>query len=185
MGAPSSSTAVTSRRTLLCGLGACTLLGARPAFAGLLPDRPRILSFANLHTGEKVKIAYASGAEYIAEGLSKIAHVLRDHRNGTTHEIDPKLLDTLFLLRDRLEVQKDFEVISGYRSPESNAKLHAASDGVAEHSLHMEGQAIDIRVPGVELAHLRDAAKSLKAGGVGYYPKSEFVHVDVGRVRYW
>jgi uncharacterized protein YcbK (DUF882 family) len=174
-----------SRRALLGGGFAAGVLAANPAAASILSVRPRILLLENLHTGERLKAEYKAGTHYLAESLSKIAHVLRDHRNNAVHAIDTKLLDVLFDLKARLGAQNGFQVISGYRSPESNAKMHAKSDGVAEHSLHMEGKAIDIRVPGVHLEHLRDTAKSLQAGGVGFYPKSDFVHVDVGRVRYW
>ncbi len=188
MGAPITLTGARelSRRAFLTGgAAALTIAVATPASASILPERPRFLSLENLHTGEKIKAEYWAGREYVADGLQRIAQVLRDHRSNTIHDIDTKLLDTLVLLREKLGVNKGFQVISGYRSPESNAKLHAASDGVAVRSLHMDGKAIDIRVPGVQLAHLRDAAKSLSAGGVGYYPKSDFVHLDVGRVRFW
>lgn len=187
MGAPIALTGARtlSRRALLTGSAAAlTLAVTRPASAAII-SAPRFLTLENLHTGERIKAEYWAGRNYLADGLHKIAQVLRDHRNNTIHAIDTKLLDTLVLLREKLGVQAGFQVISGYRSPESNAKLHSASDGVAVHSLHMEGKAIDIRVPGVELAHLRDAAKSLGAGGVGFYPRSDFVHMDVGRVRYW
>ena len=175
-----------SRRLFLTGgAAALTLTASRPASASFISARPRFLTLENLHTGEKIKTEYWAGRNYLADGLTRIAQVLRDHRNNTIHAIDTKLLDTLVQLHEKLGVQRGFQVISGYRSPQSNATLHAASEGVAVHSLHMEGKAIDIRVPGVQLAHLRDAAKSLNAGGVGFYPQSDFVHVDVGRVRYW
>lgn len=188
MGAPTTLTGARglSRRALLTGgAAALAMVATKPASASILSARPRFLTLENLHTGERIKAEYWAGRNYLADGLRSIAQVLRDHRNNTIHEIDTKLLDTLVLLREKLGVQTGFQVISGYRSPESNAKLHSASEGVAVHSLHMEGKAIDIRVPGVQLAHLRDAAKSLAVGGVGYYAKSDFVHVDVGRVRYW
>jgi uncharacterized protein YcbK (DUF882 family) len=188
MGAPDFSRltrGVLTRRAVLTGGFAAGVLAANPAAASILSMRPRFLALENLHTGEKLNAEYRAGQHYIADSLSKIAHVLRDHRNNAVHAIDTKLLDVLFDLKARLGVQSGFQVISGYRSPETNAQLHSLSDGVAEHSLHMEGKAIDIRVAGVHLEHLRDTAKSLQAGGVGFYPKSDFVHVDVGRVRYW
>jgi uncharacterized protein YcbK (DUF882 family) len=111
--------------------------------------------------------------------------VLRDHRTDEVAEMDPRLLDLLFNLQGKLGASTPFHVISGYRSPRSNAMLVAKGGGVAKKSLHMQGKAIDIRLPGRELADLRKAALGLKAGGVGYYPKSDFVHVDVGRVRHW
>ena len=106
-------------------------------------------------------------------------------RSGEVHQIEPKLLDLLALLRARLETIEPLSVISGYRSPKTNAALHEASSGVASNSLHMQGMAIDIRVPGRALAAARTAALDMRVGGVGYYPKSNFVHVDVGRVRRW
>ncbi len=175
-----------SRRAFFTGgAAALTVLAAKPASASILTARPRFLSLENLHTGEKIKAEYWAGREYLSDGLARIATVLRDHRSNAVHAIDTTLLDTLCNLRERLGIHTGFQVISGYRSPASNAALHAASEGVAVRSLHMEGKAIDIRVPGVSLAHVRDAARSLGAGGVGYYAKSDFVHVDVGRVRYW
>jgi uncharacterized protein YcbK (DUF882 family) len=188
MGAPNTpeSAGGLSRRAFLTGSAAALAVTAvaHPASASIL-IKPRFLSLENLHTGEKVKAEYWAGRDYLADGLARIAQVLRDHRSNTVHAIDTKLLDTLFALREKLGVKSGFQVISGYRSPQSNAKLHAASEGVAVRSLHMDGKAIDIRVPGVQLAHVRDAAKSLGAGGVGFYAKSDFVHIDVGRVRYW
>ena len=153
--------------------------------AAALPQGPRFLSFQNLHTGEHVKLEYWAEGGYIKNALGSIAHVLRDHRNDAVHNIDIGLLDFLHRLRTTLEVNTPFHVISGYRSPESNAKLQAKSDGVAKRSLHMDGKAIDIRVPGVDLRNLQKAAKSLQGGGVGFYAESNFVHMDSGRVRYW
>jgi uncharacterized protein YcbK (DUF882 family) len=174
-----------SRRTLLtAGAATLGLFLARPAAAALSPV-PRRLAIQNLHTGEAAKVDYWADGGYLKDGLGHIAHVLRDHRNNAIHPIDTRLLDLLNRLQAKLETTTPFHVISGYRSPESNAKLAAASGGVAKHSLHMDGMAIDIRVPGVDLRNLQMAAKSLSAGGVGFYGKSNFVHVDVGRVRYW
>lgn len=177
-----------SRRTLL-GAGAASLglLAVRPAMASLPTNvqATRLLTLQNLHTGERIKSEYWANGGYLPESLSQIAHVLRDHRNDAVHPINTDLLDLLHRLHSKLDVNAPFQVISGYRSPESNAKLAAASHGVATHSLHMEGMAIDIRVPGVDLKNLHKAAMALGAGGVGYYAQSNFVHMDVGRVRYW
>ena len=145
----------------------------------------RSLSFYNLHTTESLKTVYWATGEYIAPSLADINRVLRDHRTGETHEIDPRLLDLLCDLNLRLGTTEPFQIISGYRSPATNAMLHANSNGVAEHSLHIDGKAVDIRVPGRSLSLLRNTALSMKGGGVGYYPSSDFVHVDVGRVRRW
>jgi uncharacterized protein YcbK (DUF882 family) len=145
----------------------------------------RRLAFDNLHTGEKLDVAYWENGAYVPGALAAVNHVLRDHRNNEIHQIDPELLDLLTALSRRLETGPRFEVISGYRSPATNAMLHAESAEVAKSSLHTVGKAIDIRMAGLNLAYLHGAALSLDMGGVGYYPSSDFVHVDVGRVRRW
>jgi uncharacterized protein YcbK (DUF882 family) len=175
-----------SRRSLLAGgAAAASLLFIRPSFALPLIERPRTLNLQNLHTGETLATEYWADGQYLPGKLDEVAKILRDHRNGAVHAIDPKLLDLLHTLQATLETRTPFHVISGYRSPETNAKLAAASSGVAKHSMHMDGKAIDIRMPGVDLLTLHKAAKALKGGGVGYYSASDFVHMDVGRVRYW
>lgn len=171
------------RRRLLAGA-----LGlAAPAFiaGGASAAAPRRLSLLNLHTGERLAATYFEAGRYLPDALSAIDRVLRDHRTGAVHPIDPGLLDLVASLSDQLGGQGTVQVISGYRSPASNAALHARSSGVATRSLHMQGKAMDIRVPGVELRHVRKAALALGRGGVGYYPDSDFVHVDVGKVRHW
>jgi uncharacterized protein YcbK (DUF882 family) len=145
----------------------------------------RRLAFDNLHTGEKLDVAYWENGTYIPGALAAVNHVLRDHRNNEVHEIEPGLLDLLTALSHRLDAGPKFEVISGYRSPATNAMLHAESSEVAKSSLHTQGMAIDIRMAGLDLAYLHNAALGLDMGGVGYYPSSGFVHVDVGRVRRW
>lgn len=163
--------------------GACL---ARPAFAETAPVvQTRTLSLFNTHTGESFTGAYWDKGEYVPDAGAAIAKVMRDHRTGDVHDIDPNLLDVLSDLKVVLDANAPYQIISGYRSPASNAKLHAASSGVATRSLHMDGKAIDIRVKGVGCANLRDAALGLKRGGVGFYPASDFVHVDTGRVRRW
>jgi uncharacterized protein YcbK (DUF882 family) len=154
--------------------------------SGLAMDRG--LSFFHTHTRERLAAAYCAGGEYVAPALKNINVLLRDFRANQIKPIDPALLDLLFELNGVLGTDQPFHVISGYRAPNTNAMLKergGKGSGVATHSLHMDGRAIDIRVPGIKLAHLRDSAKALKAGGVGYYPGSDFVHVDTGRVRYW
>jgi uncharacterized protein YcbK (DUF882 family) len=158
---------------------------ATPTSSALASLNERSLSFYNLHTSESLKTVYWQGGDYLAPSLSEINRVLRDHRSGESHDIDPKLLDLLCDLRLRLDTAEPFQIISGYRSPGTNAMLHAKSDGVATRSLHMDGKAVDIRIPKRKLSLLRDTALAMKAGGVGYYPSSDFVHVDVGRVRSW
>jgi uncharacterized protein YcbK (DUF882 family) len=171
------------RRALRLGLvGVAGLLA--PVRRAAAADT-RSLALRSLHTGEFVRTTYWAAGQYLCDGLTEIDRVLRDHRSNTVHPIDRHLLDVLGALRDRLETREAFEVISGYRSPATNAHLVATTRGVAPTSLHVAGMAVDLRVPGRPLAAVRDAAKALGAGGVGFYPDSDFVHVDVGRVRYW
>jgi uncharacterized protein YcbK (DUF882 family) len=145
----------------------------------------RELAFYNTHTGEQLKAVYWADGAFQPDGLDQIYQVLRDHRTGDVSPIDGRLLDLLHRLSTTLDASQPFHVISGYRSPATNAKLAANSGGVAKRSLHMQGLAIDIRLPGRELDNVRKAALALGGGGVGYYPSSNFVHVDVGRVRSW
>jgi uncharacterized protein YcbK (DUF882 family) len=179
------------RRTFL-GLGAAAaaavLLPSKAHAAGVTRAPERVLSFFHTHTGERLRAAYCCGGEYQPDRLREVNHLLRDFRVNETRTIEPRLLDLLYELGGTLETDQPFHVISGYRSPQTNRMLRergGAATGVASHSLHMVGQAIDIRVPGVKIAHLRDAARSLNLGGVGFYPDLNFVHVDVGRVRHW
>jgi uncharacterized protein YcbK (DUF882 family) len=174
------------RRRFLVGAGATLVVAPfSSVHAEIAHAGARALAFNNIHTGEKLKIEYWADGNYIPDALKSINHLLRDFRNGEEHVIEPKLLDLLSTLHGRLETTEPFEVISGYRSPATNAMLHAESSGVAAKSLHMQGMAIDIRVTGRSLQDLHRTALDLRAGGVGYYPKSDFVHVDVGRVRTW
>jgi uncharacterized protein YcbK (DUF882 family) len=145
----------------------------------------RCLSFYNVHTAEKLSAVYWVNGGYISESLADINHLLRDYRTGEVFNIEPRLLDTLCEIRMQLESNEPFELISGYRSPLTNAMLRSQGHGVAENSLHIKGMAADVRVPGRNLDLLRRTAISIRAGGVGYYPASQFVHVDVGRVRTW
>ena len=174
------------RRRFLVGAGAA--LVACPfssALAEIAPQGARALAFDNLHTGERLKIEYWADGDYIPDALHTVNHFLRDFRNGEVHVIEPKLLDLLTIINGRLETNSPFEVISGYRSPATNAMLHAEHPGVAARSLHMQGMAIDVRLADRDLQSLHRKAVSLRAGGVGYYPSLDFVHVDVGRIRYW
>jgi uncharacterized protein YcbK (DUF882 family) len=151
-----------------------------------LPGNPRELAFYNTHTLERLDLVYAMGPQFIPDALSALNHFLRDHYSGEVGVMDPQLFNLLHRVRAVLGSTREFEVISGYRCPSTNARLKATrGGGVATKSLHMVGQAIDVRLPGVALADLRDAAMSLQGGGVGYYPKEQFVHVDTGRVRHW
>lgn len=145
----------------------------------------KLLSFRNTHTDENMKAIYWSRGSYVPEALTDINYILRDFRTGEVKEIDTDLLDLLFALSQKLECTAPFHIISGYRSQETNSLLSVMSNGVVKDSLHICGKAIDIRLPGYELKTLQHAAKDLRKGGVGYYPSSDFVHVDVGRIRYW
>ena len=161
---------------------------ARAAGPGAPTRRDRVLSFFHTHTGERLKIAYCCDGQYQPEALAQLNHLLRDFRVNEQRDIDPALFDMLHELGGVLDVDQPYHVISGYRSATTNTMLRergGSHTGVASKSLHMVGKAIDIRVPGVKLDQLRGAAASLKLGGVGFYPTSNFVHVDTGRVRYW
>jgi uncharacterized protein YcbK (DUF882 family) len=173
------------RRFLSAGLAAATITMGLPSLARAATTGHRSLSFYNLHTDEKLTTTYWVDGQYVPDALGEIDHVLRDFRTGDVWPMDRKLLDLLVALNRKMETTKPFAVISGYRSPKTNAMLAEASSGVARRSLHMDGKAIDIRIPGRKLADLRQAALSLKLGGVGYYARSDFVHVDTGRVRSW
>jgi uncharacterized protein YcbK (DUF882 family) len=173
------------RRFLQLGLGVTSGLVVPQAFAGLAKQRERKIALINLHTGEKLNATYWAEGEYQQSELKAINHILRDHRTGDIKKIDPKLLNLLTLLHHNMDGKQPFHVISGYRSPFTNAQLSQQSSGVAKKSFHMKGMAIDIRLPGRDLAKLNKQALKLRAGGVGYYPKSDFIHVDTGHVRSW
>jgi len=148
-------------------------------------DATRTLSFYNTHTNEQIKVCYFEQGLYLREGLDKINHVLRDHRTGIIKPIDTELLDLLFAVKCRVRPRGPFHVISGYRSPATNEMLRQNSGGVAKTSFHTKGKAIDIRLPGYNTAGLRNQCVNIGAGGVGYYSRSDFVHLDVGPVRTW
>ena len=186
---------VASRRSFLkFGATAALALSPTTTLANAVrlpaPDAKKIkierhLKFENLHTGEKLKTVYWQNGKYLRESLRDINHILRDFRNDEVRPIDENLLDLLNVLNGQLETTQPFEIISGYRSPETNTMLRSRSKGVASNSYHLRGMATDIRVPGRELIHVRRAALDMGLGGVGYYPTSGFVHVDVGPVRTW
>jgi len=144
------------------------------------------LRLYHTHTGEHLDIVYRRGTEYVADALVQLNHFLRDHRTGEVHNYEPRLFDLLADLTTSVgRAKSEIQIICGYRSPWSNEYLRTHSTGVAKNSLHMQAEAIDIRVAGVSTSRVRDAALALGRGGVGYYPASNFVHVDVGRVRRW
>ena len=176
------------RRFLGLGLAALTLpiLSRLPSVAEAAPLPPdRDLSLFNIHTGESAAVAYCRSGRIIPPSLETINRILRDYRTGEIKEIDVRLLDLLNALSRKTAAGRPFHVISGYRSPRTNAYLRANGRGVAEHSLHLLGRAVDIRMPGVGLRELYRAALSLRGGGVGIYPASDFVHIDIGPVRTW
>jgi uncharacterized protein YcbK (DUF882 family) len=164
---------------------AAASFGISEALATAPAPGARTLALLNTHTGDRFGAAYWEQGHYIPDAMAAIKHVMRDHRNNEAHDIDPRLLDELSRLSGLVGAAAPYQIISGYRSPASNAMLHANSEGVATHSLHMEGRAIDIRMDGVDLTRLHDAAMSMQSGGVGFYPASDFIHVDTGRVRRW
>lgn len=171
------------RRALLKATLGALGFGATAAQAAIAA--PRSLSLLNLHTGERLKATFFEGGGYVPDALAAFDHLLRDFRTGDSHPMATGLLDLVSVLSETLAPGEDLHVISGYRSPQTNAALRAHSDGVAARSLHMDGLAMDIRLPKIALGQLRDAALRLGRGGVGFYPASNFVHVDVGRVRRW
>lgn len=177
---------ISRRRFLKTGIGAGALLVFPKAHANTFKmQEDKQLAFLNLHTGERIRATYWTEGQYLPEALFAIKNVLRDHRTGEAYEMDLNLLNMLQLLHARMDTREEFHVISAYRSPKTNAMLSSRSGGVATRSLHMQGKAIDIRLPGYALTDLQKAVLSLESGGVGYYPKSNFLHIDTGRVRQW
>ncbi|ARD22941.1 MULTISPECIES: DUF882 domain-containing protein [Shewanella] len=176
-----------ARRQLVLGLSgvAVASMFSNPVQASRSTQGVRELSFYNRHTGERQKGQFWAEGEYDQDTLSLFSEVLRDHRQNQSAPMDKRLYEFVYQLQQALGNTDEVHVISGYRSPKTNNMLAAKSNGVAKKSYHMKGMAMDLAIPGVELKSLRDAAKSLKLGGVGYYPRSGFIHVDCGPVRSW
>jgi len=176
-----------NRRKLLAmggvALGAALL--PSQAFATLSTPRPRILTLNNLHTGESLKAEFFDGKGYIQDELARLNHFFRDYRANKMKSIDPKLFDQLYRLQGLLGTNKPVQLVSGYRSLDTNNELRAHSRGVAKKSYHTKGQAMDFHIEGISLSNVRKAALSMRAGGVGYYPRSNFVHIDTGPLRHW
>jgi uncharacterized protein YcbK (DUF882 family) len=167
-------------------LGAALTAVAVPAFAKKPAERPRVLAFHHLHTEERIAVTYRVGDRYQRSALQQVNHFFRDFRTGDQVAIDPQLLDLLYDVKVHLgDVDARFDVLSGYRSPRTNKMLRETSGGVAKNSLHLTGQAIDVRFPDLPTRYIRDAAIALGRGGVGYYRRSDFVHLDTGAVRRW
>jgi uncharacterized protein YcbK (DUF882 family) len=176
-----------NRRRFLRHAGVAAVGVLLPAAGVALASAPerRSLSFVHTHTAERLSTVYFENGRYVDSELEKINRLLRDFRTGDVHPIAPETLDILADLRKLAEHDGPYEVISGYRSPKTNAELHSRSNGVAEHSLHMEGRAIDVRLQGFPTERLHELALGMQRGGVGFYPASDFVHLDNGRVRHW
>jgi uncharacterized protein YcbK (DUF882 family) len=177
-----------SRRRLLGAAGmiaGASAAGVLRGAAAETGDGSRRIVLKNLHTPESLDTVYRRGEDYVPEALSAIQTLLRDYRTGALHPIDPALMDYLYDVAHVAGAEPAFIVISGYRSPQTNEMLHERSSGVSSHSLHMEGRAIDVRLAGIDCAKLAGEALSMKRGGVGYYKKSDFVHLDTGRFRTW
>ncbi len=182
-----------SRRRLLgsavlaAGIGAAGVIGR--AARAVEPETGAIdvkrVGLKNLHTGETLDVEFFRGGEYVPRSLAALQVLLRDFRNGEQHAIDPRLMDYLYDVAQGLRRDPVFDVISGYRSPQTNERLRESSRGVARHSLHLEGRAIDVRLAGVDCAKLAGRAQELARGGVGYYRSSDFVHLDTGSFRTW
>jgi uncharacterized protein YcbK (DUF882 family) len=168
---------------VVCGV---LFLPSRIATATSIPVEERRLSLFHLHTNERIDIVYKRGDSYLPDAVDRLDHFLRDHRTGDVTTLDRRLFDLLNDLTTSVgHAGTEIDIVCGYRTPRSNEFLRHTTSGVAKHSQHMQGKAIDIRIPGVPTAQLRDAALRLHRGGVGYYPQSQFVHVDVGPVRHW
>ena len=177
-----------SRRLALGGLlavGAGLLLPRQALAQAEAPRRNRWLELASTHTGEVLSVAYRGASGLVDDAVQQLQHLLRDHRTDAQHPMDTGLYDLLADLAERAGVDPRFQIISGYRSPETNAVLHERSNGVAVRSLHLEGRAIDVRLHGVPCEKLAQLALNTSRGGVGYYRRSDFVHVDTGRIRNW
>lgn len=162
------------------------VIGApRIAHAALIYPHEKSLRLFNTHTDETFSNVFWADGEFLPDALDNINRLLRDHRSNKVAQIDPGLLSLLEKMSHQVDAKNPLHVISGYRSPETNQLLADRSNGVAKHSLHLEGKAIDIRVPGRDLTTVRTAALRLHGGGVGFYPDSQFVHLDTGRIRSW
>ncbi len=186
---PLQETGTLSRRGFLALASCCAAAVIVPQAVAAAPHRrpaTRRLSLHNLHTEERLEVVYWERGEYLGEALGEIDAILRDHRTGEIRQMAPPLLDLVHDLTLRLGTAEPIRVVSGYRSPATNAMLRAEdASGVARQSLHLSGEAIDLSFGGRSLRRVRDAALALRGGGVGYYPSSGFVHLDVGRPRRW
>lgn len=177
------------RRDFIKGGLACFLAGAVPLIgageASAASHKPWRLTLRHGHTGEVFSGVYRVGDKYLPEAFERLNYVMRDFRTNEAFPMDPRVIDIISRVQEKAGAKNPLQILSGYRSPKTNRMLRNASTGVARNSFHMYGQAIDIRIPGTSTRKLRNIAQSLRAGGVGYYPSSGFVHVDTGKVRSW
>jgi uncharacterized protein YcbK (DUF882 family) len=176
--------AMLTRRRLLGAAIAVTGVGLVHS-ASAISYAPRSISLYNIHTGEWLRTVYWADGHYIREAVRDINWILRDHHTDEMRPMDAGVLDVLGMMRERLDTNDPFLVVSGYRSPVTNTKMYLRGEGVAKHSYHIKGMAVDLRSESRSLAQLREAALSLECGGVGYYPRANFVHVDCGPIRHW
>jgi len=174
------------------GLGGIAAAGFVPAASASMMARDdysmngaRRVSFRNSHTGETFSGVYRVGDKYLPDAFDQINIVMRDFRSNEIFPIDPRVIDIIYTVHQQTRSHEPYEILSGYRCPKTNARLRRGGEGVAKNSLHMTGQAVDLRLPGFNTRRIREIAVSLRAGGVGYYPKSDFVHMDSGDVRSW
>ena len=173
---------------VLAGVSVASLMRPGRSFAGAsMPAATRVkrVSLLNLHTNEHLELDFYRDGTYVEASLSAIQILMRDFRNGEQHPIDPTLMDYLYDAARNAGVDPVFSIISGYRSPQTNEQLRERSNGVARHSLHLEGRAVDVRLKGVNCADLANNAHGMSRGGVGYYQESDFVHLDTGNYRTW
>lgn len=173
------------RRFLQLGLAGALSIAATPALALGRIQQPRRLALHNLHTDERLDVTYWKDGQYGRGAIAKLNNILRDHRSGDVAQMNLGLFDLLHDLQNKMHHDGRVEIISGYRSPRTNAMLANLSDGVATHSYHTKAMAMDIRIPGRTLRSVQNAALLMRRGGVGFYPSSDFVHIDVGPVRRW
>ncbi|PID40864.1 MAG: Twin-arginine translocation pathway signal [Proteobacteria bacterium] len=174
------------RRTFL-KLGVAAIASAACPLQAMasIKNENHILSFYNIHTGESLKTCYRANGKLIERALMRINYILRDYRTGEIKPVDPSLLDLLHRMVVKISPHAPISIISGYRSPRTNAALRKITTGVARNSLHMQGRAIDIRIPGCRTKTLHQLAVGMKSGGAGYYPDSNFVHLDTGPIKVW
>ncbi|MDD2464011.1 MAG: DUF882 domain-containing protein [Desulfobulbus sp.] len=165
----------------LVGLAALSI----PEICSAKVAKKRTISLFHVRAQKELTLTYATGNSYNPKALAKINSFLRDYQTGQIHQMDPKLLDILWVVQQEMGCKGSYKVVSAFRSPQTNRKLRLTKSGVAGHSLHMQGQAIDISLPGAHLNQVRQCAIAMQTGGVGYYPQSDFVHLDSGMYRTW